>query len=245
MDIVKNLLVVDFDKKFTNQINEYFNKFISKNEQGENHFDLGKIIAMPESINIISDSNEPYFIAAYLCTLKKIKLEDTLIKMMDRISFISDVYILADAINLLPELNNRALYLGLLKTKNPKTFLPSPIKSSSPDLASKMENFKNFNVNTSEEVGKLYVENLMKFSSFDWYGWTQKNWGCIGRSGGDFNFNLSENLIIEFYTKGYPPFKALEELKEMITKNNIPVHQMFLEFSNEENPSDWDIRNFI
>ena len=159
-------------------------------EDPEEVIDFNNIIKMPVTMNVVEGSMAENFIAAYLKTLSgKEQLE------------------IADKLKSTP-----LRYGGNFLNKYSKAFTKNPSQEDNKTLMRSFSNdFKILKPSSIEEVGKIYIDNIINYGSDTWYDWSVKNWGTKWNA---FDSEI-ENNILSFRTAWSASLPITEKLSKM------------------------------
>ena len=128
-------------------------------KDGNYVFDFNKLIPMPDSLNITAGGNEAVAVACYYASLKNDEKRELDKKLKNiKCSFYGDYY--------------KKYKKSIMEIKdNPKL-----IEKYNNDFGGKIdENEKKYK--DLEELGKQYVDNILKYNYSSWYDWANANWG--------------------------------------------------------------------
>ena len=147
-------------------------KILTKTEDGY-IFDFNKLIPMPKELNIPAGSIENYAVVSYYLSLDKQGKRD----MEDN-------------------LENKSVIYHSNYWKKYKSYIDDAIKDSN-----RLKNAENnFNGKVSEnekkysnlaELGKEYVDNIIKYGYSQWYDWCSEVWGT--------KWNVEDEVYVEYY----------------------------------------------
>lgn len=158
---------------------------------------FGKLIPMPKSLNLTEGSRTENAVL-YAVLKKDFETRSELIKVLSNVH----EYIYDNYWNKLVHRFSLGTPNGLLKAmenldKEAKIFFPD-------------EDERALKINSLEELGNTYIDNLLKYKSMTWYDWSIENWGTKWDA---FNCEGSpEEEELRFTTAWSPPEKVIEKL---------------------------------
>lgn len=173
----------------------------------EDAIDFDKIIPMPKTLNLTSGggdtesmqyalSKKPYFEAQKLKTILTLKPCD---------------------------------YYGTYYSKifRSRTFTTEEMEQSAKEFEEKLKNsdkigfgdidFDGLGIKTFEDLGNMYINNIINYGHDSWYDWRIENWGT---KWGAYDIYVSDNEI-EFDTAWSCPFEILDKLAEICKGFNV------------------------
>ena len=175
-------------------------KDILLNENGE--LDFGKLLPMPESLNITSGGHQREAVALYLYKergeAEKLNEIFESYKNSNPGSEIKNVGEYADHL----EEEYRASFTKLMENPNAKLEYKN-------ERAEEMKKFP-----TLASQGEVYVTNKEKYGAETWYEWRNLNWGCKWNASESYVEETGDLLEISFNTPWGPPSGWLEKLSE-------------------------------
>ena len=150
-------------------------------------FDFNKIIAMPESLNVIAGSVQDTAVSAYYAECNPREQEE-IRKMIEKY-------------------NSKKTFSSLSYTKK--------FDNAEAD-GYVAEQFKKAGVKTYAEYGKIYINNLRLFGAPDWYEWAIEMWGTKWNALSNYTWEDEgedeENITFETaWSTPEPVIKALSE----------------------------------
>lgn len=188
---VRNILKIKNVKNVENLVE----RFTSKNKNGENYFDFNKIIPRPERLNLTEGSITDEAIK-YVLYKMPIERRDFILNKIHR----TFKWLENDNISELNKTKER--FENKLKNDNKDDF----------DYV----DFKKFNINSFEDLGNAYINNIIDYGYATWYDWSIENWGT--------KWGAMESKIIKgknyvefiFETAWATPLPIFEKLSNII-----------------------------
>ena len=184
---VRNKIIVS-NKSF---LSEEIDKFISKNKN-EIYLDFNKIIMMPKDLEIEYSSKSDLAISLYMTFTNP---------------DVSYFGLLSDKVDINKWNNVSNLLKENLIIKNNIILTCEEIE----------ESIKKYNDSFEEilELGKIQINNLLKYNHINWYSWSIENWGSKWNS---INFNkINDNSFI-YETAWSPSLQIPIELSKTYPK---------------------------
>ena len=209
--------------KFKNRGEEIINKIISTNKQ----IDFNMIIPRPETLDIPSGSSDRYAMQYALLKMNMPKLKETIEKLKTTsTSFYGNYFakIYSNKKYTLEELEKVA--------KEFKEQLENDKQDSSDEV-----NYKELGINSLEDLGNVYINNILQYGADSWYDWCCKNWGTKWNATSTY---IVDDTEIEFDTAWDCPVNIFKELSRQFSGVEIVV-----EFADEDVGSNCGIITFL
>ena len=209
--------------KFKNRGEEIINKIISTNEQ----IDFNKIIPRPKTLDIPSGSSDIYAMQYALLKMNIPKLKETIEKLKTTsTSFYGNYFakIYRNKKYTLEELEKVA--------KEFKEQLENDKQDSSDEV-----NYKDLGINSLEDLGNVYINNILQYGADSWYDWCCENWGTKWNATSTY---IIDDTEIEFDTAWDCPVNIFKELSRQFSGVEIVV-----EFADEDVGSNCGIITFL
>ena len=209
--------------KFKNRGGEIINKIISTNEQ----IDFNKIIPRPKTLDIPSGSSDIYAMQYALLKMNIPKLKETIEKLKTTsTSFYGNYFakIYRNKKYTLEELEKVA--------KEFKEQLENDKQDSSDEV-----NYKDLGINSLEDLGNVYINNILQYGADSWYDWCCENWGTKWNATSTY---IVDDTEIEFDTAWDCPVNIFKELSRQFSGVEIVV-----EFADEDVGSNCGIITFL
>lgn len=177
-------------------------------------FDFNKIIPLPKSLNITSGGYDRSSMQYVLLKMDVVQLKETIEKLKAIPcslygNYFTKIYALKKYD--LEELEKLA-----------KDFEKNIDKV---DLFGEV-NYKELGINTFEDLGMAYINNLINYGADSWYDWCINNWGTKWNSAR--TYRISDNEV-EFETAWNCPIEIFKELSKQFNDVEIVV-----EFADED-----------
>ena len=189
-----NVITFEGDEKEISSLKEFIH---FKDEKEESFFDFGKVIPMPESLNMTSGGPEDTSIRVYMSSINP---------MTD----IPYEKVASQEFGVLLEKVKKATYFF-----EPKNYF-LPLEEAKKTIPS------NNTLEEYQELGKKYIENLLQYGATSWYGWCNKNWGTKWNAS---NTRYTDEITLLFYTAWCAPLPVVKKLSEMYPE--ITIHHSF------------------
>lgn len=192
--------------KFKSRGGEIIDKIISLNEHEEEYVDFNKIIPRPKTLNITSGGYDTISMQYALLKMEIPKLKET-IEILKKTptsyygNYFRKVYDIKKYT--LDELEEYA-----------KRF-EKELKKTTKDIDYKSLGVKNF-----EDLGNLYIDNIIKYQADSWYDWSCENWGTKWNA---TNTCIVDDTEIEFETAWSCPINIFKELSKQFKNVEIEV----------------------
>ena len=180
-------------------------EIFKKGEEGELTFSFNTLLPMPKSLNVASTSDIKYYVKAYLNSLPRDESENFKEQLKKIYKDKGSVFGYMSYYDEL-KLNDCTIEEDAISRLN------SAFK----------EEYADFNVNAIEEVGKIYLENILYYHTSDWYDWCVENWGTKWDAV-EVHFSYG-NTGIYFETAWSPPIPIFKKLAEIAKKHNVDFY---------------------
>lgn len=196
--------------KFKSRGGEIIDKIISINEQEEEYVDFNKIISMPKTLNITSGGNDRGAMQYALLKMDTSQLKQTIEKLKaTSTSFYGNYF---------EKIYSCKKYTLEELEKVAKEF-EEKLNSGKQDRFNEVD-YKELGVNNLEDLGNVYINNILQYGADSWYDWCCENWGT--------KWNASDTYIIddneiEFSTAWSCPVNILKELSKQFSGVEIAV----------------------
>lgn len=191
---------------------QLLDKIVDKNKDGY-FLDFNKLIPMPESLDLDAGSIELKSVASYYISLNKTDRYE-LYKLLKKtkLEFYGSYW---------------DKYKNFIKDlrSNPNK-IEETKKMFEEDYKSHFEN-----INSLNELGKLYVSNIYNYGNSDWYDWRYKYWGTkwnvLEKVDVKYNKSLKE-YEVTFDTAWSPPYGIIYEYSQLCDEKDF-----YWEYQNE------------
>lgn len=196
--------------KFKSIGGEIIDKIISINEQEEEYVDFNKIIPMPKTLNITSGGNDRGAMQYALLKMDTSQLKQTIEKLKGTsTSFYGNYF---------EKIYSCKKYTLEELEKVAKEF-EEKLNSGKQDRFNEVD-YKELGVNNLEDLGNVYINNILQYGADSWYDWCCENWGT--------KWNASDTYIIddneiEFSTAWSCPVNIFKELSKQFSGVEIVV----------------------
>ena len=202
--------------RFNKRGGEIIDKIISTDEHGEKYVDFNKIIPMPKTLKITSGGYDRHSIQYVLLKMEVPKLVETIEKLRQiPTSFYGNYF---------------------AKIYNHKKYtldeLEVVVKAFKEQLKENKQvpfdevDYKSLGINNLEDLGNVYLNNILNYGADSWYDWCVNNWGTKWNAGN--TYIISDNEI-EFETAWSCPVNIFQELSRQFSGVEIVV-----EFADED-----------
>lgn len=173
----------------------------------EDAIDFNKIIPMPKTLNLTSGGNDTESMQYALS--KKPMSESQRIKAMlilKKCDYYGTYYnkIFRNRIFTTEELEKAA-----------KEF-ENNLKEHKRNMFENID-YEGLGIKTFEDLGNMYINNIINYGHDSWYDWRIENWGT---KWGAYDIYVGEN-VIEFDTAWNCPFEILDKLAEICNKFDV------------------------
>ena len=195
--------------KFSSRGKEIIDKITSTNND-EEYVDFNKIIPMPKTLNITSGGNDRDAMQYALLKMEKSQLKQTIEKLKETsTSFYGNYF---------KKIYSHKKYTLEELKKVAKEF-EEKLNSGKQDRFNEVD-YKELGVNNLEDLGNVYINNILQYGADSWYDWCYENWGT--------KWNASDTYIIddneiEFSTAWSCPVNIFKELSKQFNGVEIAV----------------------
>lgn len=202
--------------KFKSRGREIIDKIISTNEQEEEYLDFNKIIPRPKTLDITSGGNDKYAMQYALLKMSIPKLKETIEKLKaTSTSFYGNYFV---------KIYNHKKYTLEELEKVAKEF-KEQLESGKQDPFDEV-NYKELGINSLEDLGNVYINNILQYGADSWYDWCCENWGTKWNANNTYVVDDNE---VEFDTAWSCPVNIFKELSRQFSGVEIVV-----EFADED-----------
>ena len=195
--------------KFSSRGKEIIDKITSTNND-EEYVDFNKIIPMPKTLNITSGGNDRDAMQYALLKMDTLQLKQTIEKLKETsTSFYGNYF---------EKIYSCKKYTLEELEKVAKEF-EEKLNSGKQDRFNEVD-YKELGVNNLEDLGNVYINNILQYGADCWYDWCCENWGT--------KWNASDTYIIddneiEFSTAWSCPVNIFKELSKQFSGVEIAV----------------------
>ena len=195
--------------KFSSRGKEIIDKITSTNND-EEYVDFNKIIPMPKTLNITSGGNDRDAMQYALLKMDALQLKQTIEKLKETsTSFYGNYF---------EKIYSCKKYTLEELEKVAKEF-EEKLNSGKQDRFNEVD-YKELGVNNLEDLGNVYINNILQYGADCWYDWCRENWGT--------KWNVSDTYIIddteiEFSTAWSCPVNIFKELSKQFSGVEIAV----------------------
>ena len=195
--------------KFSSRGKEIIDKITSTNND-EEYVDFNKIIPMPKTLNITSGGNDRDAMQYALLKMDTLQLKQTIEKLKETsTSFYGNYF---------EKIYSCKKYTLEELEKVAKEF-EEKLNSGKQDRFNEVD-YKELGVNNLEDLGNVYINNILQYGADSWYDWCCENWGT--------KWNASDTYIIddneiEFNTAWSCPVNIFKELSKQFSGVEIAV----------------------
>lgn len=195
--------------KFSSRGKEIIDKITSTNND-EEYVDFNKIIPMPKTLNITSGGNDRDAMQYALLKMNVSQLKQTIEKLKETsTSFYGNYF---------EKIYSCKKYTLEELEKVAKEF-EEKLNSGKQDRFNEVD-YKELGVNNLEDLGNVYINNILQYGADSWYDWCCENWGT--------KWNASDTYIIddneiEFSTAWGCPVNIFKELSKQFSGVEIAV----------------------
>ena len=199
--------------KFKSRGKEIIDKIIST-DNDEEYVDFNKIIPRPKTLNITSGGNDRYAMQYALLKMSVSKFKKT-IKRLEEIptSFYGNYF---------------------AKIYNHKRYTLAELEEVAKEFKKKIKDkdpldevdYKELGVKNLEDLGNVYINNILQYGADSWYDWCCENWGTKWNA---TNTYIVDDTEIEFSTAWSCPVNIFKELSRQFSGVEIVV-----EFADED-----------
>ena len=195
--------------RFSSRGKEIIDKITSTNND-EEYVDFNKIIPMPKTLNITSGGNDRDAMQYALLKMNTLQLKQTIEKLKETsTSFYGNYF---------EKIYSCKKYTLEELEKVAKEF-EEKLNSGKQDRFNEVD-YKELGVNNLEDLGNVYINNILQYGADCWYDWCCENWGT--------KWNASDTYIIddneiEFSTAWSCPVNIFKELSKQFSGVEIAV----------------------
>ena len=178
-------------------------------EGNYNEFDFNKIIPRPKTLNLTSGGND--IIAMQYAINKKTsqeKLEIEELLKTKKTSFYGNYY------NKIYRKKETEKEIEETRSR----FENKTLKGEETDF--EIIDYKSLGVESFEDLGNLYLNNIIQYGCDSWYDWCIKNWGTKWNSS---NACIVDDNTYEFETAWSTPYEVLVALSKQYPNSEISV----------------------
>ena len=212
--------------KFKSRGKEIIDKIIST-DNDEEYVDFNKIIPRPKTLDITSGGNDKYAMQYALLKMSIPKLKETIEKSKaTSTSFYGNYFV---------KIYNHKKYTLEELEKVAKEF-KEQLESGKQDPFDEV-NYKELGINSQEDLGNVYINNILQYGADSWYDWCCENWGTKWNA---TNTYIIDDNEIEFSTAWSCPVNIFKELSRQFSGVEIVV-----EFADEDVGSNCGIITFL
>ena len=195
--------------KFSSRGKEIIDKITSTNND-EEYVDFNKIIPMPKTLNITSGGNDRDAMQYALLKMDTLQLKQTIEKLKETYTSFYGNYF--------KKIYRHKKYTLEELEKVAKEF-EEKLNSGKQDRFNEVD-YKELGVNNLEDLGNVYINNILQYGADSWYDWCCENWGT--------KWNASDTYIIddneiEFSTAWSCPLNIFKELSKQFSGVEIAV----------------------
>ena len=195
--------------KFSSKGKEIIDKITSTNND-EEYVDFNKIIPMPKTLNITSGGNDRDAMQYALLKMDTLQLKQTIEKLKETSTGFYGNYF--------EKIYSCKKYTLEELEKVAKEF-EEKLNSGKQDRFNEVD-YKELGVNNLEDLGNVYINNILRYGADSWYDWCCEKWGT--------KWNASDTYIIddneiEFSTAWSCPVNILKELSKQFSGVEIAV----------------------
>ena len=176
-----------------NCTDERYNEIINfMHTSDEDAFDFNQLIPMPKEMDVTAGGFDADFIRAYIKSLPANESEKIIRKLKSMRHGIFGSYY-------------DEYFNGVVRdmTDERKKWIEDSIERE----------YGKHNVHTMEDVGKLYIDNILKYGCANWYEWCNKNWGTKWNAY-DVYYGENGDKCVCFNTAWSPVPKIIIELSK-------------------------------
>lgn len=202
--------------KFSNKGKEILDKIIvvndDKEELDENdvRFDFNKILPMPTSLNVASGGYDNMAIQYTLLKMSFSQFEKTIRKLKEtKANFYGDYFSKI--------YRNKKYTLEELESVAEK--FEQQLKDNKKDLFDEVD-YEDLGIKNLEELGNVYLNNIINYGTDSWYDWCVNNWGTKWNAYRTYRNSDDE---VGFETAWSCPFEVLKELSKQYKDVEIDV----------------------
>lgn len=200
--------------KFSNKGKEILDKIIVVNDDKEEldeddvRFDFNKILPMPTSLDVVSGGYDDTAMQYALLKMDIPKLKETIEKLKSIHTgfygnYFNKIY------------THKKYSLEELEKENDE--FKENLKKKDHYL---MANYTKMGIKNLEELGNVYLNNIIDYGADSWYDWCVNNWGTKWNACETYRNSDDE---VEFETAWGCPFEVLKELSKQYKDVEIDV----------------------
>ena len=195
--------------KFSSRGKEIIDKITSANND-EEYVDFNKIIPMPKTLNITSGGNDRDAMQYALLKMDTLQLKQTIEKLKETsTSFYGNYF---------EKIYSCKKYTLEELEKVAKEF-EEKLNSGKQDRFNEVD-YKELGVNNLEDLGNVYINNILQYGADSWYDWCCENWGTKWNASDTY---IIDDTEIEFSTAWSCPVNIFKELSKQFSGVEIAV----------------------
>ena len=195
--------------KFKSRGKEIIDKIIST-DNDEEYVDFNKIIPMPKTLNITSGGNDRDAMQYALLKMDALQLKQTIEKLKETsASFYGNYF---------EKIYSCKKYTLEELEKVAKEF-EEKLNSGKQDRFNEVD-YKELGVNNLEDLGNVYINNILQYGADSWYDWCCENWGTKWNASDTY---IIDDTEIEFSTAWSCPVNIFKELSKQFSGVEIAV----------------------
>lgn len=195
--------------KFSSRGKEIIDKITSTNND-EEYVDFNKIIPMPKTLNITSGGNDRDAMQYALLKMDTLQLKQTIEKLKETsTSFYGNYF---------EKIYSCKKYTLEELEKVAKEF-EEKLNSGKQDRFNEVD-YKELGVNNLEDLGNVYINNILQYGADSWYDWCCENWGTKWNASDTY---IIDDTEIEFSTAWSCPVNIFKELSKQFSGVEIAV----------------------
>ena len=195
--------------RFSSRGKEIIDKITSTNND-EEYVDFNKIIPMPKTLNITSGGNDRDAMQYALLKMDALQLKQTIEKLKETsTSFYGNYF---------EKIYSCKKYTLEELEKVAKEF-EEKLNSGKQDRFNEVD-YKELGVNNLEDLGNVYINNILQYGADSWYDWCCENWGTKWNSSDTY---IIDDTEIEFSTAWSCPVNIFKELSKQFSGVEIAV----------------------
>lgn len=195
--------------KFKSRGGEIIDKIISLDEHEEEYVDFNKIIPRPKTLNITSGGYDTTSMQYALLKMEIPKLKETIeILKKTPTSFYGNYF---------KKIYNIKKYTLDELEEYAKRF-KKELKKTTKDIDD--IDYKSLGVKNFEDLGNVYINNILQYGADSWYDWCCENWGTKWNA---TNTCIVDDTEIEFETAWSCPVEIFKELSKQFKNVEIEV----------------------
>ena len=195
--------------KFSSRGKEIIDKITSTNND-EEYVDFNKIIPMPKTLNITSGGNDRDAMQYALLKMDALQLKQTIEKLKETsTSFYGNYF---------EKIYSCKKYTLEELEKVAKEF-KEKLNSGKQDRFNEVD-YKELGVNNLEDLGNVYINNILQYGADSWYDWCCENWGTKWNASDTY---IIDDTEIEFSTAWSCPVNIFKELSKQFSGVEIAV----------------------